>query len=165
MIKKALKRHITVTGFIVNKSSTLLHWHNKVKEWLPPGGHIVTNEDPVEALNREIYEETGLKIDIIKTNKLLPISNLKQIVPPFAFMIEDINDLKEGPHQHIDMIYFTKLKEPKNHSDFYFKNKWIWITKEQLKNKIKIANESGKKSHPPEDVIKLGLKAIEFYNK
>ena len=69
MIKKALIRHITVTGFIVNKSSTLLHWHNKVKEWLPPGGHIETNEDPVEALNREIYEETGLKIDIIKTNK------------------------------------------------------------------------------------------------
>lgn len=165
MIKKALKRHITVTGFIVNKSSTLLHWHNKVKEWLPPGGHIETNEDPVEALNREIYEETGLKIDIIKTNKLLPISNLKQIVPPFAIMIEDINDPKEGLHQHIDMIYFTKLKEPKNHSDFYFKNKWIWITKEQLKNKTKIANESGKKSHPPEDVIKLGLEAIEFYNK
>ena len=165
MIKKALIRHITVTGFIVNKSSTLLHWHNKVKEWLPPGGHIETNEDPVEALNREIYEETGLKIDIIKTNKLLPISNLKQIVPPFAIMIEDINDPKEGPHQHIDMIYFTKLKESKNHSDFYFKNKWIWITKEQLKNKTKIANESGKKSHPPEDVIKLGLEAIEFYNK
>ena len=47
-------RHFTVTGFVVYMDSLLLHWHRKVKMWLPPGGHIEPNEDPVEAALREM---------------------------------------------------------------------------------------------------------------
>ena len=54
-------RHFTATGFVVHEGATLLHWHPKVKMWLPPGGHIEPNEDPVEAALREIEEETGVK--------------------------------------------------------------------------------------------------------
>ena len=96
---------MTVTAFIVKKNSILLHWHEKVKEWLPPGGHIEKNEDPIEALNREILEETGLEVIIIPTNQILNISNLEQIIPPFTIMIEDIDDPKDGKHKHIDLIY------------------------------------------------------------
>ena len=52
-------RHFTATGFVVDSNAILLHWHPKVLAWLPPGGHIENNEDPVEAILREVLEETG----------------------------------------------------------------------------------------------------------
>ena len=157
-----MKKHMTVTAFIVKKNSILLHWHEKVKEWLPPGGHIEKNEDPIEALNREILEETGLEVIIIPTNQILNISNLEQIIPPFTIMIEDIDDPKDGKHKHIDLIYFTKITNTINNINVNTKQKWFWVSKEQLLKKSKIFNIQGKKSMPPEDVIKLGIKAIDF---
>ena len=53
-----LKRHFTASGYVVFESKILLHWHKKVKAYLPPGGHIEENEDPVQAVLREIKEET-----------------------------------------------------------------------------------------------------------
>jgi len=52
-------RHFTATGFVVHDGCVLLHWHPKVKAWLPPGGHIDENEDPVQAVLREVWEESG----------------------------------------------------------------------------------------------------------
>ena len=60
-------RHFTATGFVVHEGATLLHWHSKVKMWLPPGGHVEENEDPVQAVLREVEEETGLKV--VKQNE------------------------------------------------------------------------------------------------
>ena len=36
-------RHFTATAFVVCGDSVALHWHQKVKAWLPPGGHILTS--------------------------------------------------------------------------------------------------------------------------
>ena len=44
--KMTTVRHFTATGFVVDSGRLLLHWHPKVKAWLPPGGHIEENEDP-----------------------------------------------------------------------------------------------------------------------
>ena len=41
-----MDRHFTATGYVVIDNSILLHFHPKVKMWLPPGGHIELNEDP-----------------------------------------------------------------------------------------------------------------------
>ena len=60
-------RHFTATGFVVHEGATLLHWHAKVKMWLPPGGHIEANEDPVQAVLREVEEETGVKAEVVPT--------------------------------------------------------------------------------------------------
>ena len=56
-------RHFTATAYVVHDGHVALHWHPKVKAWLPPGGHIEENEDPVQAVLRESAareEETGL---------------------------------------------------------------------------------------------------------
>ena len=58
-----MRRHFTATGFVVQGSRTLLHWHKRSQKWLPPGGHIEPDEDPVQAILREIREETGVEID------------------------------------------------------------------------------------------------------
>ncbi|PLX15328.1 MAG: hypothetical protein C0601_13185 [Candidatus Muiribacterium halophilum] len=57
-----------VLGYIEKDSKVLMLYRNKKKNdmheglWVAPGGHIEKNESPVEALKREIFEETGLKI-------------------------------------------------------------------------------------------------------
>ena len=58
-MNKAMRKHFTVTGFIVHKNKVALHWHKHVKKWLPPGGHIEMDEDPISAVRREVKEETG----------------------------------------------------------------------------------------------------------
>ena len=56
-----MKRHFTSTTFVLHpkENKILLHWHNKVNAWLPPGGHVEDNETPVDTARRETLEETG----------------------------------------------------------------------------------------------------------
>ena len=60
-----MERHFTVTGFVVDGDRTMLHWHKKLQIWLPPGGHIDANEDPIQAVLREVREETGIVAEIV----------------------------------------------------------------------------------------------------
>ena len=46
------------TAIIVHRDKVLLVHHRGLKLWLPVGGHIELDEDPEEALFREIKEET-----------------------------------------------------------------------------------------------------------
>ena len=57
--------HLTATGFVVDGSRILLHWHKRLQQWMPPGGHIEPDDDPVQAVLREIEEETSLLAEII----------------------------------------------------------------------------------------------------
>ena len=52
-----MNRHFTCTGFIVQGDKTLLLWHPHLRMWVPPGGHLEPDEDPVTAVLREIGEE------------------------------------------------------------------------------------------------------------
>ena len=81
-------------------------------EWLPPGGHIEENEDPVQAVLREIAEETGVSAEVVPTGETVDVEYPTQVHPPFAIMVEDIHDPVDGYHQHIDMIYFCRLVGP-----------------------------------------------------
>ena len=60
-----MRRHFTVSGFVVEGDRTLLHWHQKLQLWLPPGGHIDPDEDPVQATVREVLEETGIAAEVV----------------------------------------------------------------------------------------------------
>ncbi|MBA31538.1 MAG: hypothetical protein CL748_03310 [Chloroflexi bacterium] len=169
-------RHQTSTGFIVYQDKILLHFHPKVREWLPPGGHIEENEDPLQAIIREIKEETGLSSDNKKnnnfvypvpTNDILEINNLEQVYAPFSIMLEEVKDKILGTHQHIDHIYFFALsikneKKMPELSDIW---KWVDIEKlrklEPIKINIPLLNEEVSYKSPPEDVKILGIKAIE----
>ena len=101
-------RHFTATGFIVRRGRVALHWHPKVRAWLPPGGHVEPNEDPVQAVVREALEETGMRVEVVPTSPPLGLSYPEEVTPPFTIMVEDIHDPVEGFHKHIDMIYFCR---------------------------------------------------------
>ena len=100
----AVDRHFTSTGFLVRDGKVLLVNHRKLRMWLPFGGHIEPNEDPVEALHREAREETGFDIEIVAERPEIRQRWLHVLPAPETILLEDI----EPGHVHIDLIYFVR---------------------------------------------------------
>ena len=150
-------RHFTATGFVVHEDSIALHWHPKVKAWLPPGGHIEPNEDPVQAVVREVLEETGIEVEVVPTSGSLKLTYPEQVQPPFTIMVEDIDDPVDGFHKHIDMIYFCRplVENPE------FAEGWQWVSKSDLEEQCLLSDSSVLPEPPPEDVRLLGIHAID----
>ena len=128
---QAATRHFTATGFVVHEGHVLLHWHPKVAAWLPPGGHVEPNEDPVQAVTREVREEAGVEAEVIGPAPALPLDYPRQVQPPFTIMVEDIHDPVDGFHYHIDMIYFCRLAGPGNRCS-PLNPGWTWVSRERL---------------------------------
>lgn len=150
-------RHFTATGFVIHDDSALLHWHRKVGMWLPPGGHIEPNEDPVQAVLREIREETGVRAEVVPTSAALALDYPKHVHAPFAIMVEDIDDPAQGYHQHIDMIYFCKPAG----SPGRVKDGWLWVSRRELAEGVALRTASGAAVAPPDDVRVLAARAFE----
>jgi 8-oxo-dGTP pyrophosphatase MutT (NUDIX family) len=101
--EQAGRRHFTVAIFVVWEGKVLLHHHLKLGMWLPPGGHIEEDELPDEAAVREVYEETGLRVELVGERRD-DIADPVQLHRPAGVQLENI-----GPgHQHIDLIYFAR---------------------------------------------------------
>ena len=128
-----MKRHYTATALIVENNSVLLHYHEKIKMWLPPGGHIESNEDPIQAVIREVFEETGLKVKVINTSRMNPTkyNNVHSIIPPYTIFIEPIIETNESKHEHIDFIYVCKISDGEIKND-----NWIWFTKKDILKRL-----------------------------
>ena len=155
----SLSRHFTATGFVVHNGRVLLHWHAKVRAWLPPGGHIDENEDPVQAVLREVLEETGLQAEVVPTGRRFALEYPAQLPPPFTIMVEDIHDPEAGYHQHIDMIYFCRPVGPPG----AVKDGWMWVGKDQLAGGEALKSDVTPSSvPPPDDVRLLALRALEL---
>ena len=154
------KRHFTVTTFITHGDRTLLHFHAMNRMWLPPGGHIDPNEDPVQAARREAKEETGLAVEILPSGALFAYATPPQLPAPVTIMIEDIPDHPiDGPHRHIDLIYFTRPRflPPREPPPG-----WRWVTAADLAANLPLAPAVGEPAvEIPEDVRVLAIAAID----
>ena len=119
-----------VSVFIVHKNKVLLIYHKKYSEWLPIGGHIELDEDPEEALYREIKEECGLKVRILAEAPNIGHRGVKPILTPSFVDAHRIS----SKHKHVAFVYFgisstdrVKL-HTKEHREFR------WVSKEELKS-------------------------------
>jgi len=105
-----VNRHFTCTGFLVQGNRTLLLWHPRMSAfggWVPPGGHLEPDEDPVTAVLREIGEETGLAAEVLPLAQTFAFAYPGQVAPPFTILLEDSAEPGQR-HQHIDLIYFCR---------------------------------------------------------
>lgn len=148
-------RHFVTTVFVVNDDAVVLHEHDKLDLWLPPGGHIERDELPHEAAIREVHEETGLSVTLV-TDRPGMESDLASPLPrPQQLLLEDIN-IHNGTvgHQHIDFIYFgrapTRAIDPA--PDEAPADAWRWFDRDDL-------NDGP--DNLPADVTAAGLEAIE----
>lgn len=149
-----IKNHFTATGIVFNSNKEILMiHHNKLKVWLPPGGHVEENELPDEAVLREVFEETGIRVKIIKNKRNLNLGSkhCKELEVPFVVLLEDI--MGDGTHNHIDMVYLCEAIN----EDFVLQEIEVngigWFTLEQIKELKTYDN-----------VIKTVSRAVDFIN-
>ena len=100
------KYDFTITVFIVFDGKVLLVNHPKYNMWIPMGGHIELDEDPEEALYREIIEETGLEVELLTNKPELPSPGTKFLPTPSFMDVHEANP----PHKHISLTYFARAK-------------------------------------------------------
>jgi 8-oxo-dGTP diphosphatase len=113
-----------ITVYIVHDNKVLIVHHPRYDMWIPMGGHIELDEDPEEALFREIKEETGLDVEILSSKPTIKQNDTKFILTPRFIDVHKANP----PHKHIALVYFARAKN-NNHilSDEHTEIRWLGL--------------------------------------
>ena len=151
-------RHFVATCYVVHDGATLLHEHEKLDMWLPPGGHVDRDELPHEAALRETYEETGLEPDLVADAGPYETGHVESLPRPTAFLLEDIDVQEDGrvAHQHVDFVYVGSVDrrevDPAGR-DEADPDAWRWFTPAEL---------DAEADRFAEDVRDIGKRAVRL---
>ncbi|MFA5931514.1 MAG: NUDIX domain-containing protein [archaeon] len=126
---------VRVAGLIFNKKNELLLIKNPVGSWGTPIGHMEKNESFKKTLNREVKEETGIKIIILTQMKTQKFGN--SIVIPFVCNYKSGN-IKLQKEEALDYKWI-KINEMKK----------LKLTFKGLINEAKIGLNLKNKMNPP----------------
>jgi len=120
------QRHFCVTVYVADESFSKFAFvrHKKLNKWLPPGGHVESNETPDAAALREVFEETGLKVKFV--GEPLPFGNL---ITPLG---NQLNVITEGVHEHMDLIYAAIATSESLTLNDLESNGIAWFTVDQI---------------------------------
>jgi 8-oxo-dGTP pyrophosphatase MutT (NUDIX family) len=155
-----MERHLTVSGFVVHQGRTALHWHRKVGLWLPAGGHIEANEDPVQAVLREVEEEFAVQAEVLSLGpRVAYAGGPTQIEPPYTILTFPFPD---PPHEHIDLVYFLRVLSGYPGTSYDAENPIHWFTAEELAAGSAPRSDGADQIPFPPDVQALGLEAIRL---
>ena len=155
------ERHHTATAYVVADGRTLLLWHHKLRMWLPPGGHLEPNEDPVQGALREAAEESGLAVRVIPPRDLLVVDSPGVLPPPAVILVEDIVRPDQPFHQHIDYVYFTQAIGPVDFQAPIPHGAHGWFNATELAESFSLSAPDGTLVPVAEDVRLLGLRALQ----
>jgi 8-oxo-dGTP pyrophosphatase MutT (NUDIX family) len=139
-------RDFTASSYIVRNDRILFLHHDKLGQWLPPGGHIEDGETPDEAALRETREEVGLEVEILNDN-FEEFDDSYDLPKPFNVNLHRIED----GHWHCDFCFLAEIVDETaaTHSDEHSGTKWF--SRKELENE----------ENMPENVKKTGLKIFD----
>ena len=108
----------------MHEDKILLVHHKKLDSWLQIGGHIELDEDPDQAMLREIQEECGLQVTFL--GEMAPCSTsetTKPLMCPHFVNIHQVNDT----HRHCDLGYVFRAEttEPTLEEDGAYAIGWF----------------------------------------
>lgn len=104
-----LNRTLTSSVYVIYENKVLLHMHKKYKTLIPLGGHMLANEVPHETAIREVFEESGLQVDLYNNDKELDLGIVIQLHKPMHVLLENVGHEIEN----IDFIYFATADNDK----------------------------------------------------
>jgi 8-oxo-dGTP pyrophosphatase MutT (NUDIX family) len=125
------KIDFTVEVLILYKNKVLLRMHDKYKIWLGVGGHVELDEDPNQAALREVREEVGLNVKLVRPKDFVvtETSAYKELIPPMFMNRNRIND----NHEHITLWYFATTDSNKIiQGDSEISDSCRWFSLEEL---------------------------------
>lgn len=138
MVEKK-EKHFVATGIVFNRAHTklLLVHHRKLDKWAAPGGHVEPDETPAEAALREIYEETGVKAEILDSPNIdtgLERGPETQLETPYAMLSEHIPEHGETKaHIHMDFLFICEADEDAQIDRQEREVKQVkWMSKEEI---------------------------------
>ncbi|WP_152657025.1 NUDIX hydrolase [Oceanobacillus sp. CFH 90083] len=127
--RNSLPGHITASAIIVKRSNPdymLMIFHQNLKKWLQPGGHVDPGERPIESAVRELKEETGMDGKVDAVDSLIPLDIDIHGIPANY-------KKEEGDHQHYDFRYIVTVDTeliPENIEN----NRVAWINIKNIDN-------------------------------
>lgn len=91
-------KHLVVYTVLVDpdQSSILLIDHIKAQLWIPPGGHVLPDEHPTDAVKREVREELQRDTTFVRSNET-----------PFFITVTKTVGLTPG-HTDVTLWYLVK---------------------------------------------------------
>ncbi|MCR4285530.1 MAG: NUDIX domain-containing protein [Candidatus Kaiserbacteria bacterium] len=100
--------HVTASGLVIKDNTVLLIFHNKLQKFIQPGGHIEGEATLWSASQREVEEETGMRVQLHpwhSEHNFIPLNIDIHTIPFNA-------KKQEAEHFHYDFTYaFTVLDE------------------------------------------------------
>lgn len=130
---------LTASAFVVRddfpEPRLLLHMHKKLHILLQPGGHVEVNENPWNAVEHELREESGYTFDDLEVlqpkDRLRSLSNT--LLHPVPVVLNTHNFDSEGVHKHTDISFaFLAHTEPSFLPEHGESSDIRWMSSKQL---------------------------------
>ncbi|MFW0862275.1 MAG: NUDIX domain-containing protein [Candidatus Komeilibacteria bacterium] len=111
-----MDRHkVTIGAFAIitnSQKEVLLCYRNDLKKWNLPGGRMENGESPWEAVVREVKEEVGLEVKVVRLVNIFSKADMKDI--SFQFECEVVGGDLTISDESADNKYFSLDQIPKN---------------------------------------------------
>ena len=123
-----INRTITSSVYVIYKDKVLLHKHKKYNTLFPLGGKMNENEVPHETALREVYEESGLKVELFNRDTELSLGRVVQLHSPMHTLLENVGQEVEN----LDFIYFARALTSEVMPQKGESKELYWFTKEEI---------------------------------
>ena len=106
--RHSMAQHLTASGVVFYEDHVLLIHHKRIGAWLPPGGHVEDMELPHEAVVREVFEETGVVVEVLSP-ALPDTGDPDAFLLPGALCMHAVRAVEKGiSSYHLDIAYLCR---------------------------------------------------------